>query len=155
MEPTIHEGDWIVAVNAPLIREIRCGDVVALGGEWYSGTAAGRVIGLPGDLVQMKSGRLLRNGQYLNEPYRKEPDRGRDGSFSIDLEPVPYGDRWQYESAYGFLVSEDTYFVLSDGRDDVLDSRIAGSVLQAQIIARPVLAYSPLAKPWAWPRLIR
>ena len=83
-----------------------------------------RVIGLPGDVVQIKSGVLYINGEIYNEDYLKEPMTGSFG---------PY------------LVPDDHYFMLGDNRNDSKDSRrwINTYVARDKIIGKALLKYYP------------
>ena len=91
-------------------------------------TAAGdvlakRVIGLPGDRVEVRAGIAIVNGEPLVEPYvRQESDKGSDrGSYGPTV--VPRG----------------SYFVLGDNRNRSKDSRAEeiGFVKTGQLLARP------------------
>ncbi len=64
-----------------------------------------RVIGLPGDVVEVRSNVVYRNGEAITEPYLT-PERN-DNGFSM----AP------------FTLGEDEYFVMGDNRDNSHDSR--------------------------------
>jgi signal peptidase I len=82
-----------------------------------------RVIGLPGDTVQIKDGKVFVNGEALNEPYEMaKPD--------YDYGPIK--------------VPADSYFVLGDNRNDSLDSHIWGVLPAKNIIGRAMFKYWPL-----------
>jgi len=74
-----------------------------------------RVIGLPGDTIEVKSGVTYINGQPLAEPYIHEP---ANQDFSK------------------FLVPADTYFVMGDNRNDSSDSRVVGPIPKNDLIGR-------------------
>ena len=84
-----------------------------------------RVVGLPGDTVQIDHGRVLVNGRNLDEPY--VPDEYRD-QFSLPKESVPSGH----------------YFVLGDHRNSSSDSRMWGFVDRGEIYGKAVFIYWPL-----------
>lgn len=83
-----------------------------------------RVVGLPGDTVEVREGYLYVNGEKYDEPYIK--DEYRKGSLNN------YGP---YE------VPEGEYFVMGDHRNNSNDSRMQGSIPRNMIIghARTVL----------------
>jgi len=83
-----------------------------------------RVIGLPGDVVQIKSGVLYINGEIYTEDYLKEPMTGSFG---------PY------------CVPEDHYFMLGDNRNISADSRRWENtyVAKNKIIGKALLKYYP------------
>ncbi len=105
---------------------IERGDVVVF---WYpldrSKSFIKRVIGLPGDTLEMRQGALYVNGKLVPEPY--VPPRYEDFS---DFGPV--------------RVPEDSYFVMGDHRISSNDSRVFGAVANKFIYGRAVFAYWPV-----------
>ena len=163
MAPSIPRGDWIMGLTPPVMGTIHRGDIGAFSPEWYS-VGTSRVVGLPGDRIcQVKSGKLIRNGQYMDEPYRQVRYRIGYGDFPSNSEDVPYDFRWRHESAYGaglktdepYVVPKEAYFVLNDDRNELLDSRVCGPVWQEYVYGKPVLAYHPSLRHWSLPRLIQ
>ncbi len=86
-----------------------------------------RVIGVPGDSVEIDKGIVFVNGQPLNEDY--VPEEYRDHQ-SHPLERIP----------------ADQYFVLGDHRSSSNDSRAWGMVPRANIYGKAVFVYWPLDK---------
>ncbi len=86
-----------------------------------------RVIGLPGDTVQIDHGSVFVNGDPLNEPYV----------------PDEYRDR---QSMLATTVTADHYFVLGDHRSSSNDSRAWGTVERKDIYGKAVFVYWPLDK---------
>ncbi len=84
-----------------------------------------RVIGLPGDSVEIDGGEVLVNDRKLDEPYVPEDYRDR---LSLPKEAVPAGH----------------YFVLGDHRNSSSDSRMWGFVDRAEIYGKAVFVYWPL-----------
>src|SRR6185295_9457310 len=73
-----------------------------------------RVVGLPGDIVQIDQGAVLVNGQRLEEPY--VPDEYRD-----------------HQSYPATAIAPGNYFVLGDHRSSSYDSRVWGTVERSYI----------------------
>jgi signal peptidase I len=129
MEPLLLDSDRIV-VNKFVyrFRPIERGDVVVF---WYprepSVSFVKRVVALPGDVVQIRSGELMVNGVLAKEPYLPSSYRDND-----DLPPT--------EVKKGF------YFVLGDHRRSSNDSRSWGEVPEKYIYGRAIFRFWPLAR---------
>ncbi len=112
-----------------------------------------RVVGLPGDRIRMRGGRVLVNGQVLEEPYAfyspSRPNGFRDDFPSL-LEADPNVDlRWWIRLRGSMKDGEVTvppneYFVLGDNRNDSEDSRYWGFVPRSAMVGRPLLVYFTL-----------
>ena len=84
-----------------------------------------RVIGLPGETVEIRQGLVYVNGRTLAEPY--VPPQYEDMS---DFGPI--------------RVPMDSYFVMGDHRVSSNDSRVFGPVASRYIYGRAVFAYWPV-----------
>src|SRR5712692_7749365 len=84
-----------------------------------------RVIGLPGETVEIRQGLVYVNGRTLAEPY--VPPQYEDMS---DFGPI--------------RVPTDSYFVMGDHRISSNDSRVFGPVASRYIYGRAVFAYWPV-----------
>ncbi len=91
-----------------------------------------RVIGLPGDTVDIHDGAVWVNGQKLAEKYTTGMSE-------------PYDQHMPYK------VPPDCYFVMGDNRGNSYDSRFWGCVPRKDIIGTPVMIYMSLnVSPEAW-----
>jgi signal peptidase I len=91
-----------------------------------------RVIGLPGETLDIRDGAVWIDGRKLNENYTQ----GRT-------------ERYDMHSPY--KIPKDCYFVMGDNRQDSYDSRFVGCVPRKNIIGTPVMVYMSLDAPGsAW-----
>ena len=86
-----------------------------------------RVIGVPGDVVEVRRGQVLVNGALLDESYV----------------PPNYFDRRSYPSVY---VEPGHYYVLGDHRNQSNDSRMWGLVPEQNVYGKAVFRYWPVSK---------
>ena len=122
MLPTLHPGDRLL-VNYIVMRIGRPerGDIVSIhmdDGEF----AVKRVIGLPGDRLQIRRGHVHVNGNQLSEPYLDRGVYTTPGLLTTNA----------------FEVSEDCYFLLGDNRSASMDSRYFGAVPRGEVMGRIV-----------------
>jgi signal peptidase I len=94
-----------------------------------STTYVKRLIGLPGDRIQMREGRL-----YINDELVPRREAGAYGHDTLYVETLPNGreheiieisDAQRHDNTGVYVVPEDHYFMMGDNRDDSLDSRVA------------------------------
>jgi len=95
-----------------------------------------RVIGLPGETVDVHDGAVWINGRKLVEKYTI----GRTEAPTKYQLTVPYG-------GLPYKVPENCYFVMGDNRENSLDSRYWGCVPRNDILGTPVLIYMSLNAP--------
>jgi signal peptidase I len=129
MLPLLHDGERII-VNKFVYRfqPIERGDVVVF---WYprdpSVSFIKRVIGLPGDTVEIRNGSLYVNGRLTPEPYVNEQYR--------DDETRP-----------ALQVGKGHYYVLGDHRNSSNDSRSWGEVPEKYVYGKAYLRFWPLSQ---------
>lgn len=98
-----------------------------------------RVVGLPGDVVQVDRGILKVNGDPQNEPYVAKKAQ-RDGEKRGDARKAPPG-----VNSFGpMFIPEDHVFVMGDNRAHSHDSRYFGPVPRENLIGEPSLRFWPL-----------
>ncbi len=135
-----------------------------------------RVIGLPGDKVQMRGGRLFINGkmverdeksryvidEYVSTPefYHQYEETLPEGKKHHILE-VSDGERI-VDNTDEFVVPEDMFFMMGDNRDRSDDSRLSvGFVPKENLVGKARFLFfshsdkGVIYKPWTWFKAIR
>jgi signal peptidase I len=107
--------DDIVVFHTPPLADVRCG---------AGGTFVKRLIGLPGETWEERSGYVYIDGKRLNEPYIK-PDR-RDAR---TISPIK--------------IKPGNYFMMGDNRSSSCDSRAWGTVPRKNLIGKVFATYWP------------
>jgi signal peptidase I len=129
MQPRLVDQERIF-VNRFIYRfsDIRRGDIVVF---WYprdrNKSFIKRVVGVPGDEVEIRYGSVYVNGLKVDEPYLKPEFRDHE---SLHREIVPSGQ----------------YFVLGDHRNSSNDSRNWGYVPRELIYGKAVFRYWPMSR---------
>ncbi len=162
MEPTLLVGDFLL-VNKNLSTARAATASLVPAGVIYRGEIivfrypvdptrdlVKRVIGLPGDRVRLRDGRVLIDGRALDEPYAvyraSAPDEYRDQFPRMDRADPSINSRWWIEMHQlvhddELRIPPDQYFVLGDNRNDSEDSRYWGLVPRKSIVGSPFLIY--------------
>jgi signal peptidase I len=95
-----------------------------------------RVIGLPGDSVEVRGKSVYVNGKKLDEPYKIHVDSTTYSSDPWTPEELKIRDNFG-----PVKVPSDNYFVMGDNRDNSNDSRYWGFVTWEEIIGKPLFVY--------------
>lgn len=115
MAPTLLDGDTaIVNMLARSCGSLDRGEIVLVR-DGFDEYATKRIVGLPGEAVEIKDNKVFINGAPLREVYL--PKETATAS-----------------SQAAFALGADDYFVLGDNRSDSYDSRIYGPVSKAAIM---------------------
>ena len=129
MQPRLHDSERVF-VNKFLYRisDIERGDIIVF---WYPGNTSKsfikRVIGLPGETVEIRDGLVRLDGRPYREPY--VPPEFEDRS---DFGPV--------------LIPENHYFVMGDHRNTSKDSRSWGTLSANLIFGKAIFRYWPFSR---------
>jgi signal peptidase I len=127
-----------------------------------------RVIGLPGDRIQMRGGRLFINGEEVPQDPAGTFNDMNEGSVPMFRETLPGGrvhdilDRYPdgpMDDTREFLVPEDHVFMMGDNRDNSQDSRdpslgyvpLENLVGRAEILFFSTDGSAGILEPWGWP----
>jgi signal peptidase I len=117
-----------------------------------------RVVGLPGDKIEIKNGRLFINDEPVSIAPVGTSDGKQEGSgYPYYEKPKLYIEQLgtvkheiQYlrdQAGYNFgpkIVPADSVFVMGDNRDNSQDSRVWGFVRRNKILGRALIIY------WSW-----
>lgn len=115
-----------------------------------------RVVGVPGDKIQVISGKLFINDQPVpvtTVDRQEDRDQGSGSLTKVMVLDERLGEvnhRIQYlydQSRYNYgpvLVPEKSVFVMGDNRDNSQDSRVWGFVKHSKILGRALIIY------WSW-----
>lgn len=115
MSPTYESGNLLITSTHFEDDDIQYGSVVVVYNpeDINKHHLIKRVVGLPGDQIQIKNGYLYRNGEMITEEYPQM----HKGGVAEDL----------------IQLSDDEYFVLGDNRNNSTDSRVFGPVERSEI----------------------
>ena len=122
MLPTLKDGDRVLMDEN--IGELKRGEIITFlypkdTSKWY----LKRVIGLPGETVEIRFGKFYINGQRLDEPYLDESYNKTKATFN----PL--------------TLTGNTYYVIGDNRDNSSDSRYWGAVPKNLIKGKYYMTY--------------
>lgn len=133
MDPTLEDGDRVV-VNKFIydISDVERDDVIVFNSNEESAYVK-RVIGVPGDTVEMVDRTVYVNGEPLQEDYVVRQGESYMDNFTLSELGVE-----------GDVIPEGQYLVLGDNRPVSRDSRDFGLITEDSIIGEIQLRYWPL-----------
>ena len=132
MYPTLHNGDHMIMSK---LGDINRFDVVVLQAPDEDKEYIKRIIGMPGDTVEVKNGLLYINGKVVDQPFINT---------NSDKKTVFIDDFTLKELTGEDKVPEGKYFVMGDNRGVSKDSRMIGFIDKASIEGKAVVIVWPL-----------
>ncbi len=136
-----------------------------------------RLVGLPGDKIQVRQGRLYINDELVDrEPVglqRVQSPEGSNETIMEYIETLPGGimhriyeesDNGPLDNTPAYIVPDDHYFMMGDNRDNSQDSRVkelVGFVPKEMLVGRAQILFfsidqtANIFKPWTWFTAIR
>lgn len=150
MEPTLQVNDRLIIDKVTYqIRDPQRGDIIVFqppqilrqqqndqGESFYKDTLIKRVIGVPGDRLELKEGDVYRNGVRIQESYV-----AHDAKTSVQICAEPLAQSFL---ALPQVVPPDHYLVLGDNRLNSNDGRCWGLVPRSDLLGRAVFRYWPV-----------
>ncbi len=133
MHPTYKNGEYLMANKITYrVKQPERGDVVIFK---YSDTQdfIKRIIGLPGDTVMLKDGKIYINGKQLDE--------------SAYLSSTVYTNGGDFlKEGQSIKVPEGEYFVCGDNRPHSSDSRVFGPISLSRVKGKAWIVYFPFSQ---------
>jgi len=127
MEPSLHDGEVVLMSKSYLRGSVKPerGDSVVVGypGDPENKRYVKRVIGMPGETIQLKNGRVYINNMLLRESY-----------IPSDFSTLPDG-KWD--------LATSQYFLMGDNRENSNDSRYFGAVEERFFIGKAINVVLP------------
>jgi len=128
MEPSFSDGQYLLVDKLTYhFRSPNRGDVIVFHNpKLPSQLYIKRIIGLPGEQVEIREGKVYIDGKELEE--------------TPDFPQIPSSDN------YSVTVPPDRYFVLGDNRNHSSDSRSFGPISREEVVGKVWLSYWPTSE---------
>jgi signal peptidase I len=124
MEPNLHDGEYVLIDELAYVSNVpQRGDVILFKASGDRSIIK-RVIGLPGETIEIRDKKVLINGVALNEPYLNAPTNS-------SLRPE--------------TIEPNRYFIMGDNRNNSSDSRSFGTIPASNILGRVAYVYAPVS----------
>lgn len=139
MVPSFESGEYVLTDKVSYrIGEPKRGDVVVFHAPPAANCPAGtgcdfikRILGVPGDTIEVKNDAVYVNGEPLPEPYIPDEFDIMPGAFTRDR---------------AVTLGPDEYFVVGDNRPYSSDSRAWGPISRRDIVGKAFFRYWPADK---------
>ena len=164
MVPTLEVGDFILVnkhtygIRLPVARtkvldinSPKRGDVMVFFPPHKQQYFIKRVIGLPGDRIQLKNNLLYINGEEQSQEFVEEvwgkSSRGNTAPFHVKTEQIGgkqhqiRNEKYPVKGEGLWIVPEGHYFMMGDNRDNSQDSRVWGPVPEENIVGKAVAVW--------------
>lgn len=141
MEPTLFQNNRVLVDKLSYrFREPRRGEIVVFDRATVSGDVVHhddlikRVIGIPGDVVEIRDCQVFVNGVLVEEEYL-------DPFYTAQTDPT---DRCRTVNFEATSIEEGALFVLGDNRVESFDSRAFGTIRQEIVVGKAMMVIWPL-----------
>lgn len=141
-----------IGKHLPAVREPARGDIIVFDSVEEDLKVVKRLVGVPGDTLQMRDGVLFRNSDRVSEPYavNSDPDRSEDPLMRARMRdwqvrhyagPVPADYVPDLHDWGPVVVPAESLFVMGDNRDGSYDGRYWGFLPRVNVRGRPLMVY--------------
>ena len=121
MQPTLKDGEcYFLNRYVYLFKSPERGDLVVIKDPGHDDFAVKRIIGKPGDWLNLRDGSVFLNGRRLDESYLPKAER----TYAPDLH-----EKW-------IQLGNEQYFVMGDNRSNSEDSRYYGRITNKMILGQ-------------------
>lgn len=141
MIPTIQEGDHLLTNMIPYYySDPKYGEIVVFrrpsGEAWVK-----RVIGLPGDEMDIREGKVYQNGKLLDESAYLDAAVSSTPSELVQIE-----DRIMAPVTFPYTVPDGCYFLMGDNREESGDCRYLGAIKREDIYGKAWIKVYPFSE---------
>jgi signal peptidase I len=143
MTPTLKVGDRVLVNKLSYkLHDVNRGDIVVFEAPEDESTPGvkdlvKRVIGLPGETVELREGQVFVDGIPLEEPYLEDGETTTPTQEFADKCAPPVSDT-------ECTVPADSYLVLGDNRNESKDGRVFGPIKESDIVGRVFVRIWPI-----------
>ncbi|AKC83883.1 signal peptidase [Verrucomicrobia bacterium IMCC26134] len=109
-----------------------------------------RLIGVPGDRIEVREPKILRNGEPITDVAAIRRNGDREGNYAgyFNGRPDTRYPKAMLFAGQEITVPPDGYLAMGDNSGNSLDGRYWGFVPSADIVGRPLMIYYPFTKRW-------
>lgn len=104
-----------------------------------------RLVGVPGDTLEIREPILYRNGQPISGAAAFQKNAEREGNYPGYRNTGPDG---RMEPGESMTVPADSFMAFGDNSASSLDSRYWGAIPEADVVGRPLFIYYPFTRRW-------
>jgi signal peptidase I len=117
----------------------RTGNIPGIGTDQYY---IKRLVGMPGDRLEVRDGTLLRNGAPITGSSAFDKNARREGLYR------GYANQQALDKGQQVELSQDGYYAMGDNSNESADSRAWGEVPYKDVVGRPLFIFYPFTKRW-------
>jgi signal peptidase I len=132
VRPKVGDGLVFRTVNIPYIEGVKVTD------KFY----IKRLVGVPGDVLEVREPVLYRNGKPIEGSIAFEKNARREGNYP------GYVNTRRLSSGRTETIPAHSFYAMGDNSVDSSDSRVWGFVPEREVVGRPLFIYYPFTRRW-------